>query len=272
MERQTRRSPSSAIHQASASRRTCWTSGSSKRSAAVGGPRADVHVGAPTGAPARRAGRPGTSARAAIAARVQRDAVEAQRCRSGRQVSLIARSPRAPRARSPAGPGADPPPSGGRVPVAVVARVDRQVGMQREGVGRYGSCTVSVSSSSSELVDVDACRVGQEGEAGAEAGAERRLHLGRVDAHDDHPRVGDLQLVLQRDHLAQVALLLGAPPREKSSTSGLPAASSESRRRRPVWSGRSRSGKGCPGRCIVRPVLPHRDVERTGPGRFVRTS
>src|SRR5205814_2549231 len=52
----------------------------------------------------------------------------------------------------------------------------------------------------------------EEDEARAEAGAERRLHLGRVDADDDEARVGDLELVLQLHEAAEVALLLRAPP------------------------------------------------------------
>ena len=54
--------------------------------------------------------------------------------------------------------------------------------------------------------------VGEEGEARAEAGAEGRLDLGRIDAEDDDARVGDLELVLEPAELAHVALLLGAPP------------------------------------------------------------
>jgi hypothetical protein len=54
--------------------------------------------------------------------------------------------------------------------------------------------------------------VGEKGEAGAEAGAEGRLHLRRIDADGHEAAVGDFELVLELDESAEVPLLLGTPP------------------------------------------------------------
>jgi hypothetical protein len=55
-------------------------------------------------------------------------------------------------------------------------------------------------------------RVGEERPARAEARPERRVHLGRVDAYRNDPRVGDLRVFLQSKEAAEERLLLGAPP------------------------------------------------------------
>ena len=67
-------------------------------------------------------------------------------------------------------------------------------------------------SQSGSCVEPAALGVREEGEAGAEPRPERRLDLGRVDADDDDPRVGDLELVLEPAELAHVPLLLRTPP------------------------------------------------------------
>jgi hypothetical protein len=54
--------------------------------------------------------------------------------------------------------------------------------------------------------------IGEEGEAGAEPGAEGGLHLRRIDVQHDDARIGDLKLVLKTAELTQIALLLRAPP------------------------------------------------------------
>ena len=54
--------------------------------------------------------------------------------------------------------------------------------------------------------------IGQERPACSEPGAKRRIDLRRVDAHRDHPRVGDLSVFLEREEAAEERLLLGAPP------------------------------------------------------------
>jgi hypothetical protein len=90
--------------------------------------------------------------------------------------------------------------------------MDRQVGEQREhdrrvrivdGVGRLAQA---------ELCLHRAVRVGEERPAGADPGAERRGDFGWVDADGEHPRVGDLHLVLERDQPPEEGLLLRAPP------------------------------------------------------------
>jgi len=83
--------------------------------------------------------------------------------------------------------------------------MDAQVWVQRERCRPVRVVNVVGGFAEAQLVQIAPLVVGEKGEAGAEAGAEGRLHLRRVDADGDEPAVRDFELVLELDEPGSTA-------------------------------------------------------------------
>src|ERR671919_1052824 len=98
------------------------------------------------------------------------------------------------------------------VPEAVPAVADNELRVEDEGERKEGPVRLVGELDQVELFGDEAILVRDEGEVGADPGAEGAVDVGRVDRDDCDPTVLALDLVLHGDEVAQPDLLLRAPP------------------------------------------------------------